>query len=80
MSRGDKSQLEVIQIVPQQKSNGDSELLLNSRIKELESELEDKVSSSKQVQNLKSMLQKKNDEVKALKLRLSKYENVQFDT
>lgn len=47
---------------------------LEERISSLEEQLEAKVQGSKQVQNLKKMLQSKNDKLKSLKERLLKYE------
>ena len=42
------------------------------RLDALEGELQDRLHSSKAVQNLKRMLQKKNDELKSLRQRLGK--------
>lgn len=49
---------------------------LENRISELEAILEDKITNTPQVQNLKKMLQAKNDAVKEYKARLSKYEKL----
>lgn len=47
---------------------------MQEEIAEMRDRFEGKISESTQVQNLKKMLQTKNDQVKDLKTRLSKYE------
>lgn len=48
--------------------------LTQGEIADLRDTMEGKISETTQVQNLKKMLQTKNDQVKDLKTRLSKYE------
>ena len=50
---------------------------LKMRVRELEQLLDQKISGSAQMQNLKKMLMSKNNKLKSLKVRLQKYEDVQ---
>ena len=50
---------------------------LNDQMAMMQEEFEGKLSETTQVQNLKKMLQSKNDQVKDLKARLEKYEKTE---
>ena len=47
---------------------------LKTQLKIAQDELQSKIHQSQPVQNMKKMLEKKNEEIKALKEKLSKYE------